>query len=39
MEKFQGLEVGIPIKENQKPGGFQQFLQNLNQKGQAGGES
>ncbi|XP_040201179.1 ATP-dependent DNA helicase DDX11 isoform X2 [Rana temporaria] len=36
MEKFQGLEVGIPIKENQKPGGFQQFLQNLNQKGQAG---
>ncbi|XP_077325097.1 ATP-dependent DNA helicase DDX11 [Lithobates pipiens] len=36
MEKFQGLEVGIPIKENQKPGGLQQFLQNLNQKGQAG---
>ncbi|XP_073477770.1 ATP-dependent DNA helicase DDX11 isoform X2 [Aquarana catesbeiana] len=36
IEKFQGLEVGIPIKENQKPGGLQQFLQNLNQKGQAG---
>ncbi|KAM5169870.1 ATP-dependent DNA helicase DDX11 isoform 2-T3 [Mantella aurantiaca] len=35
MEKFRGSEVVVPIKENQKPGGLQQFLQNLNQKGKA----
>ncbi|XP_068133761.1 ATP-dependent DNA helicase DDX11 isoform X2 [Hyperolius riggenbachi] len=35
MEKFRGSEVGAPIKENQKPGGLQQFLQHLNQKSPA----
>ncbi|XP_075066685.1 ATP-dependent DNA helicase DDX11 isoform X2 [Mixophyes fleayi] len=32
MEKFRTADVGITMKESTKPGGLQQFLQNLNHK-------
>ncbi|XP_063785267.1 ATP-dependent DNA helicase DDX11 isoform X2 [Pseudophryne corroboree] len=32
MEKFRAADVGLAVKESTKPGGLQQFLQNLHQK-------
>ncbi|KAM9311458.1 ATP-dependent DNA helicase DDX11 [Gastrophryne carolinensis] len=32
MERFSSSDAAAPVTENQKPGGLQQFLQNLNQK-------
>ncbi|KAM4678236.1 LOW QUALITY PROTEIN: ATP-dependent DNA helicase DDX11 [Discoglossus pictus] len=36
MEKFRGLENGPPMKDSQKAGGLQQFLQDLSQKAKVG---